>query len=304
MVCIWCYYFVVFSWLAFLFLVVRLRLIPILSCGVLGVSASVLFTASQWGFSRGYGILGVAHRLRRLLAVCVSGWSSVTLSIRWFIRCIALMRGAISWCIAIDTHAMYFPGMSCPGVALGLDVADDVMILYPFFHSWGLLECAFLGWLLCVFSYLWVAGRCLGVFDLWWNGMGRGSLLIVLSVLFPWWLPCLDFPSWKYLARMYCLFSSPFVFFSFFLPFPSCLSLLRLSLFLGVQVLVMLVVFPIRLYGVWCGSEEMLRLIAGVLLGRRCVWCRGWLFLRGGLTPPDFLKSAFFIIGRSFSFAT
>jgi len=35
---------------------------------------------------------------------------------------------------------MYFPAVSCSGVALGLGVAAAVMILYPFFIvevSWG-----------------------------------------------------------------------------------------------------------------------------------------------------------------------
>ena len=77
--------------------------------------------------------------------VCVLGWSSVTFRILWSIRCMELMRGAISRCIAISTPSMYLPGMSCSGVALGLGVAADVIILYPFFHSLDLLGCAFLG---------------------------------------------------------------------------------------------------------------------------------------------------------------
>ena len=65
--------------------------------------------------------------------MCVSGWSNVTFSILWLIRCIALICGAISWCSAIAAPAMYLPGMSCSGVVLGLGVAADVIILYPFF---------------------------------------------------------------------------------------------------------------------------------------------------------------------------
>ena len=44
-----------------------------------------------------------------------------------------LIWGAISWCTAIATPAMYFPGMSFSGVAFGFIVAADVIIRYPFF---------------------------------------------------------------------------------------------------------------------------------------------------------------------------
>ena len=65
--------------------------------------------------------------------VCVFGRSSVIFKILLSILCIVLIWGAISWCIAIATPAIYFPGMSCSGVAFGFLVAADVIMRYPFF---------------------------------------------------------------------------------------------------------------------------------------------------------------------------
>jgi len=55
-----------------------------------------------------------------VIGVCVSSRPSVIFMIRWSILCMLLMCGAISWCIAIATPSMCFPGMSRSGFSSGL----------------------------------------------------------------------------------------------------------------------------------------------------------------------------------------
>ena len=93
------------------------------------------------------------------------------------------MCGVSSWLIAIATPAMFFPGISCHGVALGFAFADEVYIRYPFFVMFVLcgmcVSCITAMCILCLASCC-VTSFCISCVTRW-----SGFRLAIVSVFSP-----------------------------------------------------------------------------------------------------------------------
>ena len=107
------------------------------------------------------------------------------------------MCGPISFCIAISTPAICFPGMSCSGVFFGLGIASELIILYPF-TIWFVLcgmcvSCIIAMCILCLISCCVMS--CCAVLAI----SGSGLRLVIEIVFIPFVLfitVCLICPSW------------------------------------------------------------------------------------------------------------